>query len=175
MADVNGTVIANGTAKLGANNAFSVGAITLGGNGTAGVLDLNGFTLTNTLSTLSGAITNGTLYTEISPAGANVLGTDTLTLRNANVQGKYIADVTASGTSDLVAVQGNINLSGLTLELVNPELLDRSMAYTIATITGTRTGTLTPTNLPNSRWHVSYGADGGVRLRYVDGTLYLLK
>ena len=41
-----GTTIANGTARLGADNAFSVGALTLGGAGTVGVLDLNGFSQT---------------------------------------------------------------------------------------------------------------------------------
>jgi len=38
-----GTVISSGTARLGADNAFSVGALTLGGSGTVGILDLGGF------------------------------------------------------------------------------------------------------------------------------------
>jgi autotransporter-associated beta strand protein len=43
-----GTVISNGTARLGADDAFSVGSLTLGGNGTVGILDLGGFDQTVT-------------------------------------------------------------------------------------------------------------------------------
>ena len=38
-----------------------------------------------------------------------------------------------------------------------------------------RSGALTPLNLPDSRWHLSYGADGTVKLIFVNGTTLLLK
>ena len=166
------TVISNGTLKLANAGAIPTGQkVVLAG----GSLDLGGFTVTCTVTAVSGTITNGTLTTVISPAGTNVLGTETLSMGGANLQGVYLADVTSGGSCDLLTIQGNINISGLTLEIVDPELLDRSKTYTIAQINGTRTGTLTPTNLPNTRWHLYYSTDGKVKLAFVNGTVMTLR
>jgi len=134
-------------------------------------LDLNGFTVTNTLVGTSGAVSNGTMQATFSPAGVGVIGADTFAPSTATVKGAYLADVAADGTSDLLTVQGSINLSNFTLELVNPSLLARGKVYTVATVSGTRTGTFKVTNLPDSRWHVIYRADGKVDLLYNNGTL----
>jgi autotransporter-associated beta strand protein len=165
------TVISNGTVKLG--NALALPTATtvvLAG----GTLDLNGFTVTNTLRGTSGAVNNGTLQATLSPAGTGAIGSDTLTPGTALVKGTYLADVTADGTTDLLTVQGSVNLSNFSLTLVNPALLNPDKTYTLATVTGTRTGTFTATNLPNSRWHVVYLADGNVKLVFSDGTLIRL-
>ncbi len=165
------TTISNGILKLG--NALALPSntqVVLAG----GTLDLNGFTVTNAV-TGNGIITNGTLLAEISPAGTNVIGTDTFTLKSSTLKGTYLADVAADGSSDLLSVQGNLDLSNLTLQLVNPALLNSSLTYTIVSGTGSRTGTFVSANLPDSRWHVLCGADGTVKLVYVDGTLIMLK
>ncbi len=166
------TVISNGTLKLASVGALPAGRrVVLAG----GSLDLGGFTVTCMVSAVSGSITNGTLNSVISPAGANVLGSETLSVGGVNLQGVYLADVTLAGASDLLTIQGNINISGLTLEIVDPERLDRSKTYTIAQINGTRTGTLLPTNLPDTRWHLYYSADGKIKLAFVDGTVMTLR
>ena len=164
------TTIGNGTLKLG--NPFALQpntAVALAG----GVLDLSGYTVTNTVSG-NGTVSNGTLVAAISPAGVYALGTDTLTLKAATLQGTYWADVTPAGASDLVAVQGDINLSGLTLQLVDMDQLNRQQTYTILTCSGTRTGAFSATNLPDSRWHVVYGSDGSAKLIFFDGTILRL-
>jgi len=166
------TVISNGTVKLGSATALPTGTeVVLAG----GTLDLNGFTATNTLTVFSGTLANGTLRTVLSPAGTNVVGTETVTLSGATLVGTYLADVTAAGACDLVQFTSGVNLSGLTLEIVDPEALNRTHVYTVATITGTRTGQFTVANLPDERWHVLYRANGNVDLVFVEGTLLMLQ
>ncbi len=165
------TTVSNGTLKLGQALALPTGTpVALAG----GTLDLGGFTVTNTVSG-SGIISNGTLFAEISPAGTNVIGTQSFALKAATLKGAYLADVTADGASDLVSVQGNLDLANLTLQIVDPSRLNRSQTYTLATCTGTLSNAFSATNLPDSRWHVLRGADGAVRLIFADGTIMLLK
>ena len=165
------TVISNGTLRLGNAQAVLKGTtIVLAG----GTLDLNGFTVTNVLSGTSGTVSNGTMQATISPAGAGTVGSDTFVPGTATVKGVYLADVTADGANDFLTVQGSFNLSNLSLTLVNPALLNREKTYTLAKVTGTRTGMFTTTNLPDSRWHVLYLADGKVELVFCDGMLFML-
>lgn len=165
------TVISNGTLRLGNASALSPDSeIVLAG----GTLDLNGFTITNSLSVISGVVSNGNLRTVISPAGEGAVGAETVVLKSATLQGSYIADVTTQGASDQVTIQGPVNLDGWTMTLVDPEQLNRKSVYTLLTATQ-RTGTLTVTNLPDSRWRLFYGADGAVKLVFVDGTIMLLR
>jgi len=166
------TVISNGTVKLGNAKALPTGTrVVLAG----GSLDLNGFTVTNTLTALGGTVANGTFDTVISPAGTNAVGSETFALNGVTLQGQYLADVAAGGASDHVTFQGNVNLSGLTLEIVDPELLDRDKVYTLASITGTRTGGFSADNLPDNRWHLLYKDDGTVKLAFIQGTIMLLR
>lgn len=139
-------------------------------------LDLGG--MYQTLSTLrgSGTVSNGTLAVSgtIAPGGTNVIGT--LTLANIpGLSGKLLVDVNASGNSDKLAISGNMNLSALALEVANPAQLSTSRVYTIATVSGTRTGTFSSVTGPSSRWHVIYKNDGSVQLIYSNGTLILLR
>ncbi len=166
------TTVSNGTLRLGIASALPPNApVTLAG----GTLDLGGFTVTNSLTALGGLITNGTLQTVISPAGAGVVGTQALGLSAAAVRGAYLADVTAAGDSDRIAVTGNIDLAGLTLQIVDPGQLNTRKQYTLLTCSGIRSGAFTALNLPDSRWHLAYLADGTVKLVYVDGTLIRLQ
>ena len=164
------TTLAAGTLKLGIAGALMPSSpIVLAG----GTLDLGGFTITNVISGAgSGYVTNGTLFTVFSPAGAGTLGTNTLSTTTATVKGTYIADVTAGGSSDRLNIQGNIDLSNLDLEIVGANTLDRTKTYTILSCTGTRSGKFNlKTVLPDSRWHLVYRTDGSVQLLFVDGTL----
>jgi len=166
------TVISNGTLKLANAKALPTGtAVVLAG----GTLDLGGYTVTNTLAGTSGAVSNGTMRATFSPAGAGALGSDTFTPGTATITGAYLADVTADGASDLLTVQGSYDLSRFELELVNPSLLATSRRYTLARITGTRTGAFKTVNLPDSRWHVVYSTDGTVNLVFTDGLRLLLR
>ena len=167
------TTIAAGTLKLGTAAALMPNTpIVLAG----GTLDLSGYTITNALSG-TGQILNGSVETVFSPAGAGVIGTNTVgfTFSGAALKGKYIADVTSTGKCDLLQFQGNIDLSNLDLQLVNPAALDPSKVYTIATCTGVRTGKFKTSNLPDTRWHVIYNADGSVQLIFARGTIMWLR
>ncbi len=166
------TTISGGTLQLGHAAALPTQtAVVLDG----GALDLGGYTVTNALGG-SGTVVNGAVADVLlSPAGAGAVGAEALTLTGATLRGKYLADVMADGSSDRVDVTGDIDLSGLTLELVAPEKLTPHKAYTLLTCTGIRTGLLNVSNLPDSRWHLVYLADGTVKLVYVEGTLIIMK
>jgi autotransporter-associated beta strand protein len=167
------TRIESGTLKLGNAQALPTQTLVALSGGT---LDLNGYTVTNAVSG-SGIVSNGTLRTEFSPAGAGAIGADTFTLTGgATLRATaYLADADAQGNSDRVDVIGNIDLSGTTLTLVDPNRLDRHQQYTLLTCTGTLAGKMTATNLPDSRWHLAYPADGTVKLVFVDGMLIRLQ
>jgi autotransporter-associated beta strand protein len=167
------TPVSNGTLRLGSASALPPNTpVTLAG----GTLDLGGFTVTNPLTFVSGAVTNGTLRADLSPAGEHAIGEQPLTLQSgAALQGTYYADVSPAGQSDLVAVTGNIDLSGLSLQIVDTDQLDINRTYRILSCSGARTGTFASDNLPDRRWHLLYQANGAVILIFVDGNILLLK
>ena len=141
-----------------------------------GTLDLGGFTRTNgTVTGTSGTLANGTLALtgDILPGGQGTIGTLTLGLASCGLTGgNLVIDVAADGSSDCLAIQGDINLAGLSLQIANPEALDPTKAYTILTCSGTRTGAFSSvTGIPDSRWHSTYRTDGSVLLIFTDGTL----
>lgn len=163
------TVISNGTLRL--RNALALPTATqvvLAG----GTLDLGGYTVTNTISGVGG-LTNGTLETVISPAGEGVVGTETLALSGVQLRGRYIVDVTAAGACDLLQVQGGVDVSGMTVELVAPELLVTTKEYTLATVSGALSGRFALTNAPEN-WHLAY-VGGEVKLIYSRGTVLLMR
>ena len=139
-----------------------------------GTLDLGGYTVTNAVGGL-GTLANGTLQTVISPAGEGVLGAESLTVNGVTLTGTYRCDVTETGANDHVTFAGSVGLSGLTLEIVDPESLSRSKVYTIATVAGARTGGFMLDSRLDSRWRLSYAADGTIKLLFVDGTFMFLK
>jgi autotransporter-associated beta strand protein len=171
------TTLAGGTLKP--NNALALPANTTF-TFSGGTLDLNGLTLTNLINTtgsISGGITNGTLQTVFSPSGESQIGSQTFsfaTRSSATLRGTYYADVALDGTSDLLAVQGDLNLSNIALQIVDTDKLNHQKQYTILTRTGARVGTFSSNNLPSSRWHVVYRSDGSVKLIFNDGTLIKL-
>jgi hypothetical protein len=91
--------------------------------GASAVLDLCTNLQSQTLANLSGSgiISNGVLAVTgaIAPGGTNAVGT--LTVANsAGLSGKLLVDVASDGTSDLLAIVGGMNLSGLSLEIATP-------------------------------------------------------
>ena len=168
-----GTTVSNGTLRLANARALPPNtSVTLAG----GTLDLGGLTVTNALTFIGGALTNGTLRTDLSPAGVQNIGTQDLTLQSgAALQGTYYADVNPAGLSDWVTVTGSIDLSGLVLQIVDTNQLAIDKSYRILSCSGARTGAFASHNLPDRRWHVMYQANGDVSLIFVDGTVLMLK
>jgi len=142
------------------------------------VLNLGG--TTQELDTLSGAgtVSNGTLAvtTTLAPGGVNLIGT--LSIGAAlTLNGELLIDVAADGSSDLLAVTGDLDLSAGTLTIANPAQLDSSKQYTIATCSGTLTQPFAVVTIDgnDSHWKVKYTADGTVKLIYQGGTMIILR
>jgi len=142
------------------------------------ILDLDGQSLTVTNLVGSGTVSNGTLTVTgtLSPANTNVIGTLTAKA-NITLSGTFVADVDA-GASDCLVVDGNLTLSTLappTLEIKNQESLNKFKMYTLATCSGTLSGTFGSTNLTDPRWTLRYTTDGKVQLYFKGGTILLLR
>lgn len=139
------------------------------------VLDLDTFTQTFANLSGSGIVSNGTLAVTgtIKPGGSGTIGT--LTVANsAGITGKLVVDMAKSGDCDKLVIAGNVTLANLSLEISNTSELDTSKTYTVATVTGTRTGAFSSVTVPDSRWHVIYRANGAVQLIFANGTLIKL-
>jgi autotransporter-associated beta strand protein len=142
------------------------------------ILDLDGQSLTVTNLVGSGTVSNGTLTVTgtLSPANTNVIGTLTAKA-NITLSGTFVADVDA-GASDCLVVDGNLTLSTLappTLEIKNQESLNKFKMYTLATCSGSLSGTFGSTNLTDPRWTLRYTTDGKVQLYFKGGTILLLR
>ena len=140
----------------------------------AAVLDLAGKSQTITSLSGGGVVTNGTLTVTngtITPGGSNTVGTLTLAL-TPTLSGTLRVDIGAAGASDRLAVAGALNVSGLALVVENPSQLDKNTVYTIATSTGSLTGSFSSTpNFPAS-WFVRYNRPTGTaQLVYRRGTM----
>ena len=166
-----GTTVSGGTLKLGVADALLPGsAVTLDG----GSLDLNGLTVSNTVFG-AGQVANGTLYTEFSPAGTNVVGSQTSSASIEALAGVYRADVTGEGECDMLTFTGDADLSDIILQIVDPSRLNRQKRYSVATVGGTLSGLFGSTNIPDDRWHVYAEADGVVKLFFSDGLILRLR
>ncbi|MGA2440103.1 MAG: PEP-CTERM sorting domain-containing protein, partial [Tepidisphaeraceae bacterium] len=154
----------------------STGAITVTNSGDAytGSTTISGGTLFDNGDITASPVTvaspgvlagNGTLGGPVADGGLIAPGATSGTIANLSfVSGlsfngslaAYDADVNAAGQSDDLAVAGNLDLgTGTTL---NVNVLDSTSGgiYTIATYTGSLTGTFAATNLP-AGYSVDYG------------------
>jgi autotransporter-associated beta strand protein len=124
----------------------------------------------------SGTVSNGTLAVNgtIAPGGTGSIGTLTLATSSATLGGTLRVDVGESGACDVLAVKGNLDLTGMALTVENPSLLNTRQQYTIVTCTGTLTGRFGSKNLP-SGWVVTYQANGDIKLLYLGGTLIKIR
>ena len=142
--------------------------------GAAGVLDLGTNTYSQTLANLrgSGIVSNGVLAVtgHIAPGGTNAIGA--LTVANSSgLTGTLRVDVATDGTSDRLVIVGGLDLSGLSLEIANPAQLNTSQIYTLATVSGERSGAFASVTGADSPWTLRYRSDGTVVLVYLHGTL----
>lgn len=138
---------------------------------TGTTLDLGGGSVTLTNLTGSGTVSNGTLSVigDLSPASTNK---GTLTVKaDTTLSGTLIANVATDGTSDVLDVQGNLTLLSPTLEIADLAGLSTIRVYTLATCSGTITGSFASTNIPDTRWALRNTVDGKVQLFYKSGTM----
>ncbi len=143
------------------------------------VLDLNGNA--QTLSGLRGGglVTNGTLTVRgvIDPGATQVIGTLTVAAP-AVLAGTLLVDVAVDGSGDLLKLQGNLDLTGLALQIRDKSQLQAKSQYVIASCApGSLTGSFASTNLTAEEyWHVAYdNAKGEVRLELRRGALFFVK
>ena len=153
------TSVEAGTLRLNvpSNTLPIMGAVLVASNA---VFDVNG--KVQALAGLggSGAVINGSWLTvtdSVTPGGTNAVGTLTLTSTPAALGGLFKVDVKSDGACDLLNVQGNLNVSGMTLQVADTAGLNKGKGYTVATYTGTLTGPFISDNLP-TRWLIRYDA-----------------
>ena len=135
-------------------------------------LDLNGTRQTFSGISGSGLISNGTAAVTgtIAPGGTNTLGTLTLATATA-LSGTLLVDVAPNGVCDQLQVQGGLDLSGLTLQIQDLNLLKGRTPYVIATCApGGLTNRFVSTNLGTKRT-VSYNNATGRVMLVCSGTL----
>jgi hypothetical protein len=143
--------------------SLPTGVVTVAAGAT---FDLNG--QTQTLSGLNGGgmVSNGTLAVSgiIAPGGTNVIGTLTLAT-TTTLSGTLLIDVAADGSSDLLQVQSNLNVSNLDLQIQNLGLLGSGKQYVIARCTpGGLTGRFRSDNLGPLKAVQYNNASGEIRL-----------
>jgi hypothetical protein len=122
-----------------------------------------------------GTIANGTalISAGLMPGGNGAIGTLTFNA-NLTATGTYHADVLPDGASDLVVVNGDVDLSQLALNIVDPEQLSRSKTYTILTAASTITGTFASDNFPSGMWQIRYTSNT-VKIVPCGGTVILIR
>ena len=167
------TAVDAGTLRLNAssNTLPLTGTVLVASNA---LFDVNGKVQSLAVLGGSGAVTNGTWLSvtdAVMPGGTNAVGTLTLASTPAALGGLFKVDVATGGACDRLTVQGNLNVSGLTMQVEDTAGLSRDKTYTVATCTGTLSGTFIGDNLP-ARWLIRYDADGKrVFLIYNAGTV----
>lgn len=136
-------------------------------------LDLGGMGQTVASASGDGIVSNGVLTVTQTLAPGNTNAPGSLTLPGSPiVEGAtLLVDVSPNGASDQLVVAGDLSLSELFLQIVNPGLLSTWKRYTLITCSGALTGEVT-TSLPDG-WTLRYDrAAGTVTLYYPNpGTL----
>jgi autotransporter-associated beta strand protein len=133
---------------LPANSAVRVAA--------GAALNLGGMGQTVRSVSGSGSVSNGTLtVTEtLAPGNTNAIGMLTLPGSPIVNGATLLVDVSPAGASDRLVVAGDLSLSNLSLQIVNPGLLSAWRRYTLLTCSGALTGELM-TTLPEN-WIMRY-------------------
>ena len=149
---------------IGSQSLLPTGTVATVASGAT--FDLNGNSQTLAGLSGSGIVTNGTLAVSgmIAPGGTNVIGTLTLAA-NVSLTGTLLIDTALDGTCDLLQIQGALDLSGLTLQIQDTDLLAAGRPYVIATcVPGGLSGKFTATNLGEKRSVFYDNANGKVML-----------
>jgi fibronectin-binding autotransporter adhesin len=170
----------SGTQVLGGLNSYTgptvVSLGTLAVNGTlaaaSAVTVYTNATLAGT-GTIGGAVTtdNGATLSPGDPSASDTIGTLTFSQTpTLNDETTLQIDVSVDGRCDVLNIQGNVELSNLTVNVADLGLLDRAKSYTILTCTGTRQGTVKASNLV-APWYVNYSDPTTLKIDYPRGTL----
>jgi hypothetical protein len=103
-----------------------------------------------------GTISNGTLTVTqtLAPGNTNAIGVLTLPSSPIVSGTTLLVDVSPNGLSDRLVVTGDLSLSDLFVQIVNPGLLSAWRRYTLLTCSGALTGELM-TTLP-ANWMLRY-------------------
>lgn len=137
------------------------------------ILNLGGMEQTVASVSGSGNISNGTLIVTqtLAPGNTNAIGMLTLPGSPIVDGATLLVDVAQNGSGDRLVVAGDVSLSDLFLQIVNPGLLSVWKRYTVITCSGALTGEFL-TNLPEN-WTIRYDRTAGtVTLYYPNpGTL----
>ena len=171
------TTVEAGTLRLGIDAALpAANAVAVR---TGATFDLNG--KAQTLATLGGAgtVANGAALTVtgmIAPGDGGTVGTLTLADKPASLSGAALTvTVAADGGADCLAVQGDVDLTGVKLAVENAGALDSGERYAVASWTGSRDGALDESLLPR-KWTVAYDdVNGTASLRYAWGTIITIQ
>ena len=129
-------------------------------------LDLAGNTQALAGLSGSGLVTNGTLSVTdtIAPGGAGAIGTLTIP-GGATLSGTLLIDVATDGSSDVLQVQGSLDVSNLDLQVQDLSQLGTGKQYVIARcVPGGLSGRFLSMNLGNLKSVQYDNATGEVRL-----------
>ena len=153
------------------NTTISGGKLLVTGSLANTTVVMNGGTLAGT-GTILGAITAGTAAHIISPGGAAAtVGTLTVGGLTTNANTTLAFDLTSpGGTNDLLAVTGNVTLSGGKLAVTSQATTGLSSVgyYEVISYSGTLTGTPTGFVLPAAAHNVVYTLDTTHDLGFID-------
>jgi autotransporter-associated beta strand protein len=120
----------------------------------------------------NGLVTNGALAVtgSITPGGAGRIGA--LTFASVTAGGILSVDVDAQ-TCDRLCAEGDLDLSGLTLVVANPEELRRTVEYVVAGCTGTLIAPFAAVVIPDG-WKLKHNAQT-VTLLHTGGTIFVIR
>ena len=165
------TTIGGGTLRLGSSGALgSTSSISIASGATLDVASLAaGFTLGSGKTLLGagrvlGRFTIGTGAT-VSP-GTPAAPFGQLALGNFSLNGNYVADIAASGLHDLLAIDGDLDLSSVTDSLTVNASGAPAGDYVLATYSGILTGTFNSVILPPNT-AIDYGTGTNSQIRIV--------
>ena len=133
-------------------------SVTVGGSTSSGSPTLTGVNAT-LLGTLEIAAANGGAEGTINPGTAGTAGT--LNLSETIIAGTYACDV-ISDAADRIDVTGNLNITGAKFAL--SAITPAPGSHTIATYSGTLTGTFTPATALPADTTIDYSSQGEIRL-----------
>jgi len=134
--------------------------------------DLGGFSQRLSGVGGSGVVSNGTLTVSgsVTP-GVDGIGTLTLAVGSVALGGTMTVDVATNGVCDVLSVQGDLALSGITLQVADLAQLAKGKNYTVITFSGTLSGKFDASNVIKP-WYILYDRAGHtVQLRSDSGTL----
>ena len=107
--------------------------------------------------------------------GTNGVGSLTLATTPVVSSGAvFVANVSSNGTCAVLSVQGNLDISAMTLQVADVNQLNAAYSYVVATTTGSVNGRFASKNLPAGWVARNEGADIRI-LKTASGTVLSVK